>query len=120
SQIIIRGTGSFTSVDPLYVIDGIQTGPGTFSALSPQDIENITVLKDASSTAIYGAAAANGVVIVTTKKIRSGAPRITVTSQIGISKAWKLYDLLNAKQYVDLMKDYADAKGVALPAKLNS
>jgi TonB-linked SusC/RagA family outer membrane protein len=120
SQIIIRGTGSFTSVDPLYVIDGIQTGAGTFNALSPQDIENITILKDASSTAIYGAAAANGVVIVTTKKIRSGAPRVTVTSQIGVSKAWKLYHLLNANQYVDLMKDYAAAKGVALPAKLNS
>lgn len=120
SQIIIRGTGSFTSVDPLYVIDGIQTGAGTFSALSPQDIESITVLKDASSTAIYGAAAANGVVIVTTKRLKSGVPRISVTSQIGTSQAWKKLDLLNAQQYVDLMKDYAASKGVAVPAKLNS
>lgn len=120
SQIIIRGTGSFTSVDPLYVIDGIQATANLFNTLSPQDIENITILKDASSTAIYGAAAANGVVIVTTKKSRSGSPRIAVTSQVGTSHAWRTLDLLNAREYVDLMKDYAAAKGVALPAKLNS
>lgn len=119
-QIIIRGTGSFTSVDPLYVIDGIQATANLFNTLAPQDIENITILKDASSTAIYGAAAANGVVIVTTKRIKSGAPRISVTSQVGTSHAWKKLDLLNASQYVELMKDYAAAKGVPLPAKLNT
>jgi TonB-linked SusC/RagA family outer membrane protein len=120
SQIIIRGTGSFTSVDPLYVIDGIQANGGIFNSLNPQDIENITILKDASSTAIYGAAAANGVVIVTTKKIRSSAPRVSVTSQVGVSKAWKMLDLMNAQEYVDLMKDYAATKGVPLPAKFNT
>ncbi len=120
AQIIIRGTGSFTSVDPLYVIDGIQASANIFNTLLPQDIENITVLKDASSTAIYGAAAANGVVIVTTKKIRSGAPRISVTSQFGTSKAWRLLNLLNAKDYVDLIKDYANTKGVPVPDKLNT
>lgn len=120
SQIIIRGTGSFTSVDPLYVIDGIQASVNIFNSLTAQDIENITILKDASSTAIYGAAAANGVVIVTTKKIKSGTPRITVTSQFGTSQAWRLLDLLKAKDYVDLMKDYAITKGVPLPAKLNT
>jgi len=120
SQIIIRGTGSFTSVDPLYVIDGIQANGNIFNSLNSQDIETITILKDASSTAIYGAAAANGVVIVTTKKFKSGAPRVSVTTQFGVSKAWKMLDLLNAQQYVDLMKDYAAAKGVALPSKLQS
>jgi TonB-linked SusC/RagA family outer membrane protein len=120
AQIIVRGTGSFTSVDPLYVIDGIQASANTFNALLPQDVESITVLKDASSTAIYGAAAANGVVIVTTKKVRSGTPRITLTSQYGVSKAWKQLDLLNAAQYVDMMKDYAATKGVSLPAKFNT
>jgi TonB-linked SusC/RagA family outer membrane protein len=120
SQIIVRGTGSFTSVDPLYVIDGIQANGSIFNSLNSQDIENITILKDASSTAIYGAAAANGVVIVTTKKLRSGTPRISVTSQFGVSKAWKQLDLLNAKEYVDLIKDYAETKGVAVPDKLNS
>ena len=120
SQIIIRGTGSFTSIDPLYVIDGIQASGNIFNSLSAQDIETITILKDASSTAIYGAAAANGVVIVTTRKIRSGTPRIFITSQVGSSKAWKQLDLLKAKDYVDLMKDYAVTKGVALPSKLNT
>jgi TonB-dependent starch-binding outer membrane protein SusC len=120
SQIVIRGTGSFTSVDPLYVIDGIQSNSNIFNSLATQDIESITILKDASSTAIYGAAAANGVVIVTTKKLRSGVPRVSFTSQVGVSKAWRQLDLLNAQQYVDLMKDYAATKGVPLPDKLNS
>jgi TonB-dependent starch-binding outer membrane protein SusC len=120
SQIIIRGPGSFTSIDPLYVIDGIQASGNIFNSLTAQDIENITILKDASTTAIYGAAAANGVVIVTTKKIRSNTPRITVTSQVGTSKAWRLLDLLKAKDYVDLMKDYAATKGVPLPPKLTT
>ena len=66
AKIIIRGMGSFTNPDPLYVIDGIQGGD--INSVPAQDIESITVLKDASSTAIYGSAAANGVVIITTKK----------------------------------------------------
>ncbi|OQP58958.1 SusC/RagA family TonB-linked outer membrane protein [Niastella vici] len=120
AQIIIRGTGSFTSVDPLYVIDGIQSDKNLFNTLSAQDIENITILKDASSTAIYGSAAANGVVIVTTKKAKSGAPKITVTSQWGVAKAWKQLDLLNAAQYVDLLKDFAATSNTTLPAKFNT
>ena len=83
SQILIRGTGSFTGVDPLYVIDGIQGSKTMFNTLGTQDIENITILKDASSTAIYGSAAANGVVIITTRKGRSGTPKINFNSQWG-------------------------------------
>jgi TonB-linked SusC/RagA family outer membrane protein len=120
AQIIVRGTGSFTSIDPLYVIDGIQGDKTLFNTLSTQDIENITILKDASSTAIYGSAAANGVVIVTTKKGKAGAPRISVTSQWGVAKAWRQLHLLNATQYVDLLKDFAAAGNTTLPAKFNS
>jgi TonB-linked SusC/RagA family outer membrane protein len=120
AQIIIRGTGSFTSVDPLYVIDGIQGDKNLFNTLSAQDIENITILKDASSTAIYGSAAANGVVIITTKRAKAGAPKITVTSQWGVAKAWKQYDLLKAAQYVDLLKDFAATSNTTLPAKFNT
>lgn len=120
AQIIVRGTGSFTSVDPLYVIDGIQGDRNLFNTLSSQDIENITVLKDASSTAIYGAAAANGVVIVTTRKGRSGAPKVTVLSQWGVAQAWKQLDILNAAQYVDAMKDFAATGNNTLPAKFNT
>jgi len=120
AQIIIRGTGSFSRVDPLYVIDGIQGDKNLFNTLSAQDIDNITILKDASSTAIYGSAAANGVVIITTKKGRSGAPRISVTSQWGVAKAWKQLHLLNAAQYVDLLKDFAATSNTVLPAKFNT
>lgn len=120
AQIIVRGTGSFTSVDPLYVIDGIQGDSRLFNTISNQDIETITVLKDAASTAIYGAAAANGVVIITTKRATKGAPSISFNTQYGVSKAWRQLDLLNAAQYVELFKDIASSKNVNLPAKLNT
>ncbi|MDB5120110.1 MAG: TonB-dependent receptor plug [Sphingobacteriales bacterium] len=120
AQIIIRGTGSFKNIDPLYVIDGIQGSKTLFNTLSSHDIENITVLKDASSTAIYGSAAANGVVIITTKKPQSGAPRISFTSQWGTGNAWKQLDILNATQYVDLLKDYSVTNNSILPAKFSS
>jgi len=120
AQILIRGTGSFTGVDPLYVIDGIQGSKTMFNTLAAQDIENITILKDASSTAIYGSAAANGVVIITTRKGRSGAPKINFNTQWGVSSAWKKLDLLNASQYVDLLKDFAATTNSALPAKFST
>ncbi|MEV4887117.1 TonB-linked outer membrane protein, SusC/RagA family [Chitinophaga ginsengisegetis] len=120
AQIIIRGTGSFTDINPLYVVDGIQGTKNLFNTLNPQDIESITILKDASSTAIYGSAAANGVVIITTKKGKPGPPRVNFTSQWGIAKAWKQLDLLNAVQYVDALKDLAATKNAVLPAKFNT
>ncbi|MGO4291068.1 SusC/RagA family TonB-linked outer membrane protein [Chitinophaga sp. RAB17] len=120
AQIIIRGTGSFTDINPLYVIDGIQGTKNLFNTLNPQDIENITILKDASSTAIYGSAAANGVVIITTRKGKTGPPRISLSTQWGIAKAWKQLHLLNAAQYVDALKDLAAAKNAVLPAKFNT
>jgi TonB-linked SusC/RagA family outer membrane protein len=119
AQIIIRGTGSFTSVDPLYVIDGIQGDKNLFNTISTQDIDNITILKDASSTAIYGSAAANGVVIISTKKGKAGIPKISVTSQWGVAKAWKQLHLLDAAQYVDLLKDFAATSNTVLPAKFS-
>lgn len=120
AQIIIRGTGSFTDVNPLYVIDGIQGSKNLFNTLNPQDIESITILKDASSTAIYGSAAANGVVIITTKKGKIGPPRISFTSQWGTAKAWKQLDLLNTEQYVEALKDLATTNNTVLPAKFNT
>lgn len=120
AQIIIRGTGSFTSVDPLYVIDGIQGDINLFNSLNVQDIDQITILKDASSTAIYGAAAANGVVIITTKRAASGKPKISFNAQVGFAKAWRQLELLKAKDYVDLVKDVATVQNVPLPAKFNT
>ncbi|MDJ1473334.1 SusC/RagA family TonB-linked outer membrane protein [Xanthocytophaga flava] len=120
TNIVIRGTGSFSSVAPLYVIDGIQSDAGTFNSLSPYDIESITVLKDASSVAIYGAQGANGVVQVTTKRAKSGALRIAYDGYYGISQAWKKLDLLNASQYIDLVKDIAAVQNTKIPDKLNT
>ncbi len=120
AQIIVRGTGSFTNVDPLYVIDGIQGDKNLFNTLAPQDIENITILKDASATAIYGVGGANGVVLVTTRRARSGAPKITFTTQWGFAKAWKQLHLLKAAQYVDLLNDFAATNNTTLPAKFNT
>ena len=120
ANIVIRGVGSFTNVSPLYVIDGIQSDPGLFNAINPQDIESITILKDAASTAIYGASAANGVVLVTTKRGKSGAPKISVLSQWGVAWRPKKLSVLNAAQYADLAKDYAASQGSTLPDKFNS
>ncbi|MFI5137034.1 MAG: SusC/RagA family TonB-linked outer membrane protein [Sphingobacteriales bacterium] len=113
-QIIIRGTGSFTDVSPLYIVDGIA---GDINMVSPQDIENITILKDAASTAIYGVAGANGVVMVTTKKGKAGATQVSFTSQAGMSNVPKKFDLLNAAQYVKLLTDI-DASN-SLPVAVN-
>jgi TonB-linked SusC/RagA family outer membrane protein len=120
TNIIIRGVGSLTTVSPLYVVDGIQSDAGIFNALNPQDIESITLLKDAASTAIYGANGANGVVLVTTKKGRPGGLRISFNSQYGTAWRPKKLDVLNAAQYLDLAKDFSASTGSVLPDKFNS
>ncbi|MEL6922902.1 MAG: SusC/RagA family TonB-linked outer membrane protein, partial [Bacteroidota bacterium] len=117
-RVIIRGTGSFTNTEPLYVIDGIQGGD--INAVNPADIETFTVLKDASATAIYGVAAANGVVIITTKRGQSGKPRISYSGYVGSASPSNRLDLLNASQYVELVRDIADATGSTLPSKFST
>jgi TonB-dependent starch-binding outer membrane protein SusC len=104
-RIAIRGSGSFTSIDPLYVIDGMQGNSGLFNSINANDIESITVLKDASSTAIYGANAANGVVIVTTKRAKAGTSRVTYNGYYGVAQPWRKLDMMNADQYLDLVTD---------------
>jgi TonB-linked SusC/RagA family outer membrane protein len=118
AKIIIRGVGSLTNSDPLYVIDGIQGGD--INSVSPYDIQDITVLKDAASVAIYGASAANGVVLITTKKGKAGTPKVTYNGYVGISQAWKKLDMLNAAQYVQLVKDIDETQGNKVPDKLNT
>ena len=103
SSIIIRGFGSINaSNDPLYVVDGVPYG-GSISSINPQDIESMTVLKDASASALYGARAANGVVIVTTKKGKEGRPKVTLHNTVGWS--WRgidKYETLNQRDFVQL------------------
>jgi len=120
TQIVVRGTGSFTNAAPLYVIDGIQSDQATFNSLSPYAIEEITVLKDASSVAIYGAQGANGVVIVTTRRSKNGKPLVTYNGYIGISQPWKQFDMLNAEQYTNIIKEWYVNYGQPLPPRLET
>ena len=103
-NIRIRGTSSITSSsEPLYVMDGIPIGDTR--SINPADIESISILKDASSAAIYGAQGANGVVLITTKKGKIGKAKVDFNSYMGSSSVWKRMDLLNADQYKALMTE---------------
>jgi len=98
--IRVRGSSSISAGnDPLYVVDGIPTTD--ISAFSPNDIESISILKDAASAAIYGTRAANGVVVITTKKGVAGKSRINVNAYAGISSTTKMLSVLDGKQYQD-------------------
>ncbi len=100
ATIRIRGIGTINDANPLYIIDGVPTTPG--NNISPDDVESISILKDASSAAIYGTRGANGVVIITTKRGRiNQEPKINFSARTGISKATNQYDLLNTSEYAD-------------------
>lgn len=103
-SIRIRGYGSINaSSTPLYVVDGIPYD-GSLSSLNPSDIESMTILKDASAGALYGARGANGVVMITTKKGKEGKTNVTWRSTLGwSSRAQKHYDLVGQKDYVQLV-----------------
>jgi TonB-linked SusC/RagA family outer membrane protein len=103
SAIRIRGFGSINaSSAPLYVVDGVPYD-GVISAINPNDIESVTVLKDASASALYGARGANGVVIITTKKGSDGAPVINLKTTFGISsRAFPDYDKVEEAKYMEL------------------
>jgi len=96
----IRGIGSFGSTSPLYVVDGVAMGT-TIRDFSPNDIESLQVLKDASAAAIYGSRAANGVVIITTKQGKKNQPmRVDYSGYTGFDKVQKgVYDVMDSKQY---------------------
>ena len=103
--IRIRGVGSINSGnDPLYVIDGYPTSSSAdFANINPQDVDNIQILKDAASSAIYGSRAGNGVIIVTTKRGKQGVPVINFSSQIGFSQPMTYVDVLDRDDYIDLI-----------------
>lgn len=109
----IRGASSIASSnDPLYVVDGVPVGEGSsaIAYLSPNDIESMSILKDASSAAIYGSRAANGVVLITTKQGKvSAGPQINFSGYVGLSNVTKTYDVLNVEQYKDLMDEIGAA-----------
>ncbi|WP_046243475.1 SusC/RagA family TonB-linked outer membrane protein [Hymenobacter terrenus] len=105
-SIVIRGGTSLgTSADPLYVVDGYPLQDATqFNALNPTDIASIEVLKDAASAAIYGSRAANGVVIVTTKRGKAGKTVFSFTAYTGLQQINKKLDVLNRDEYVKLVR----------------
>lgn len=121
SKIKIRGGTSITQTsDPLYVIDGFpllgsssttNAGPGSqqespLSSINPADIESIEVLKDASSTAIYGSRGANGVILITTKKGKQGRAQLTYSNSIGFGELSRAIDILSPQEYVDFWNEY--------------
>lgn len=97
TMVRIRGFGSVNNNSPLYVIDGVPT-QGTLNQLNPNDIESMQVLKDASAASIYGARAANGVVIITTKKGKAGEPNISFDYYTGTQRPGRMLDLLNTSE----------------------
>ncbi len=118
STVRIRGTSSITGgSNPLYVVDGliIQSGSGIagdpFATINPNDIASVTVLKDASAAAIYGARGANGVIIITTKRGSIGKPKISFNTYVGTQSVTNTLDLLNADQYREVRTTVAEASG---------
>ena len=103
ASIQIRGTGSINaSSSPLYIVDGVPYG-GALSALNPNDIESMTVLKDASAAALYGSRAANGVIMITTKRGSEGRSVVNFRATVGLqSRSIKDYDMVNQDQFVEL------------------
>jgi len=125
-SVQVRGAGSITANnEPLYVLDGFpleaaaQTAAGGFAAgspldnINPNDIENIEVLKDAAAAAIYGSRAANGVVLITTKKGRSGKPKFTLSGYTGVSEKVRGLDMLSTEEWIDRAAEIINAAWVA-------
>lgn len=121
-KIVIRGVGTVSSSSsPLYVINGVPVTSGNLgysysnnnalADINPSDIESFEILKDGAATAIYGSRAANGVVLITTKKGKQGSAKITYDGWMAWTKASKLYDLLDAEQFVEISNEKFENNG---------
>lgn len=104
SRIRVRGIGTINNSDPLFIVDGMPI-EGGIDYLNPSDIESIEVLKDAASGAVYGARAANGVILVTTKSGVVGKTRVTYNLTAGFSSPWRHRDILNASEYAVMINE---------------
>lgn len=102
ATVRIRGIGSVNNNDPLFIIDGVPTSGG-LSQINPNDIESMSVLKDASSSAIYGVRAANGVILVTTKRGKSGKPKLSFDARYGVQRTINSLNLMNTQEYGELL-----------------
>lgn len=114
AQIRVRGIGTINDSDPLYIVDGMPI-EGGLDYVNPSDIESIEVLKDAASGAIYGARAANGVVLVTTKSGKLGKVKVNYNFSYGWQSKWRKRDMLNATEYAVMMNEGYINAGMAVP-----
>jgi len=112
SSIRIRGTRSISAGnDPLIVVDGVMDAVESFSDINPDDIKNVTVLKDASSTAIYGSRGSNGVILVTTKGQENTKLQMSLTANVGLSELARKLDVMNATEFAEYRNMYQSVKG---------
>lgn len=111
-NVVIRGAASFGATEPLYVIDGAFANNG-LSSLNPSDIESIEILKDGAAAAIYGSRAANGVILITTKKGQKGTPTVELEGSYGLQKPTKMLDFLDASEWRTFANTVADNSGLA-------
>lgn len=109
ASIRVRGSRSITaSNEPLIVVDGVMDAVENFSDLNPADIKSVTVLKDASSTAIYGSRGANGVILVTTNEAKGTKLNVQFTATLGVSELARTIDVMNAAEFAQWRSDYLD------------
>lgn len=104
SKVRIRGIGTINNSEPLYIVDGMEVGGG-INYLNPVDIASVEILKDAASAAIYGSRAANGVILVTTKKGATGKATVNYDVSYGWQNPWKKKEILNAGEYMVIMNE---------------
>lgn len=115
-SIRVRGSGFITaSNEPLYVVDGFPLMDGNISDLNPSDIESMEILKDASSTAIYGSRGANGVVMITTKKGKSGTKNLSVNTSVGVQMPGRLANLISGEDFINFMNAGYKNQGSNIP-----
>jgi TonB-linked SusC/RagA family outer membrane protein len=117
-RIEIRGVASFNNANPLYVIDGMIADANV--TINNDDVETIQVLKDASAAAIYGSRAANGVIIITTRRGKKGAPKLDFSAKVGVQSIPKKWDVMNSTEYAAIKKQQYVNSGLTVPASIGS
>lgn len=110
ASIYIRGFGTWTNRSPLILVDGIERDMNT---INTEEVESISVLKDASATAVYGVRGANGVILITTKRGQLGKPKVTLRSEYAVLTGLRYPEYINAAEYAGLMNEARDNAGVA-------
>ncbi|WKN29916.1 TonB-dependent receptor [Porifericola rhodea] len=127
-QVNIRGIGTINGETPLYVIDGVQVqqgqqGPDGYSilnSLNPSDIESIDILKDASAAAIYGSRASGGVVLITTKRGKSGPVKVNLDAYYGMQSQGSFYDVLSGPEYINYLQELHSGPDGQIPLAFDS